>query len=547
MTHTPPLPTELLHLVFTFCSNPTLFSSCRVSKAWLEPALSVLWKDVPHPTVLFRLLEPWDAKVTFEATMGKFSRPLRPRDWDAFDRYASRVRSVNWNERDSDITDGAKISRPVLAEIARIKPRFTLLPALCKLTVNAEHMDYMTLFLHPGLKELEIKFDNHGYSRGYNGVEGVVDGLQLIPAFAPGLQVLDVHCPYSVSLFNPLFCAVLRSLTSLKNLILPRYWLTDRVVEALGSLPHLERFNWRYDRGGGGPVDLVGFSATLQGQDSFSALSHFSLELDFSVVRTFLDQSTVLERLSSLDITTINRAPPLEIHQFLQMCAERSMSLKKLSVDGFPNEPTSVGVEDIINMQILEPILSCHNLTNFTIHYPTPLHLSEDDLHLIGIKLPKLRSLLLAESPFHLHPPLLSLSALLLVLEHYPHLEEIGLYLDGNSSFVNPAKLVKPHPTLRQFSVGASPLLPNNVGKVSLFLSRLMSTNLNSGTLGGINYSMGYDPSYEDTLSSAELRSREEFAGAWEDVDLKLPTLVAARDEERRIYEEILQSRRDQN
>ncbi|KIJ49992.1 hypothetical protein M422DRAFT_777289 [Sphaerobolus stellatus SS14] len=547
MARTPTLPTELLYIIFAFCSGPTLSSSCRVCKSWSEPALSVLWEEVPHPIILFRLLGPLVPKTQVpNLPEGNFSRPLRPEDWRNFDRYAPRVRSLKWIEHETRITHGLKINRKVFAEIAHIKPRLTLLPKLYSLTVNASDMDYITLFLHLSLKDLTIEFD-HDYTSRHRGVEGVIDVLLLLLNMASGLEVLDIDCSYPVSLVKSPFSTVLRSLPLLKKLILPRYWLADWVVEILGTLPKLERFDWSWDRGDGSPQDLSGFSTTLQGNDSFPSLARMSLELDFPVVQTFFEQSTVLERISSLGITTIKRAPPLEIRQFLQMCAEKATYLMSLSVDGFPNNSASVNVKDIIDMQILEPLLSCPNLTSFVIQYPTPLDLSEHDLRLIGIKLPKLRRLLLGESPFHLSPPPLSLSALLVVLENYPCLTEIGLYLDSNASFMNPAKSIKPHPTLRLFFVGTSPLSTESTTKVSLFLSRLITMNSNYHAPIDINSSLGYDDKYEDTLTRAEFTRRIDVAAVWEDVTVKVHMLVAARDEERRFSEEMQKSQGDQS
>ncbi|KIJ27887.1 hypothetical protein M422DRAFT_784719 [Sphaerobolus stellatus SS14] len=283
-TRTPILPIELLELVFSFCSKSTVFSSCLVSKLWLQPALNVLWKDVPHPEFIFRLLTPW---VTGRLELSAFRRNLRLADWKRCDCYASRVRSLRWMEIDEDIADWIAISFAILAEVARIRPRFALLPCLRSLFINTEHMEYMSLFLHPALTDLVIGFEPY-YTDG-SGIEGVCDIFLLLPDMAPGLQSLQINCSYRVSELSPPLGSVLRALSSLRKISLPRYWLSDWVINILGSLPRLEQFDWDYDRGEGALEDLVGFSIPLQ-DHSFPALSRIKMELDFPVVQTFLGQ-----------------------------------------------------------------------------------------------------------------------------------------------------------------------------------------------------------------------------------------------------------------
>ncbi|KIJ37207.1 hypothetical protein M422DRAFT_260371 [Sphaerobolus stellatus SS14] len=529
LTPTPSLPTELLELIFTLCSKPTIFASCLVCKFWCQPALDILWKDVPHPVVLLRLLAPWDTEVSGkEKRMSKFSRGLLPADWEAFDRYASRVQSLSW-KYDLDKTS---IGLAMLSDIARLRPRLILLPSLQVLSVKTEHMDYMTLFLHPGLAELEIDFDS-SYTNT-RGIQGVHDNLLLLPTMTPRLQSLRINCSYSVSeLYSPI-ATTLPSLPFLKKVSLPRYCLTDKVIGLLGSLPRLETFkhDWGFFGGGGNIDDLREFSVTLQSH-SFPALTQMSMELDFPLVKRFLAESAFFERLVSLEIITINRARPKEIQALLELCGRRGRSLTKIDLDGFPNVFDRSTLEDAINMSILEPLLHCSDLAELAIQYPTQVQITEHDLRIIGMKLPKLKRFHLVERPLFILPPLLNMSALPGILGHFPSLEEIGLYIDCNAGYGNPTKLVPVLPKLCSFRFGLSPLDKKNASKVALFLSRFLTIDTARKAEFDISSYGWFTQDYEEMLSDHFIDLRDKWDEAWKEVAEKIPKMVTDRDEAR--------------
>ncbi|KIJ35074.1 hypothetical protein M422DRAFT_262633 [Sphaerobolus stellatus SS14] len=283
-------------------------------------------------------------------------------------------------------------------------------------------------FLHPALTELDIWFH-----ATFEDIEGVHDILLLLPEAAPGLQNLSIHCSCLVSELYGALASILTSLPSLRKISLPRHWFAGGVIDILATLPHLEQFDWN-STGVGALQDIIGFSVNLR-DNSFPVLSRMEMEIDFPTVQAFLGQSTVLGQLVSIDIKTINRAHPEHIHEFLQLCASKGRALSKIRVDGFPTRPDPASINGTFNMAILQPALGCAEPTSLIIEYPTPLVLTEDNLRTISMKLPKLRSICLGELPLYPTPPTLNIAALLPLLENCPHLEDIGLYLDGNDSF----------------------------------------------------------------------------------------------------------------
>ncbi|KIJ53040.1 hypothetical protein M422DRAFT_43180 [Sphaerobolus stellatus SS14] len=165
------------------------------------------------------------------------------------------------------------------------------------------------------------------------------------------------------------------------------------------------------------------------------------------------------------------------------------------------------------------------------------------------MKLPKLRSIHLGELPLYPTTPTLNMAALLPLLENCPHLEDIGLYLDGNASFCNPTTFVKAMRKLRSFSFGMSPLAEENTSKVVFFLSRFLTKTFNVDVHFTINSEYRYNRAVEIGLSHGTRILRTGWLEAWKTVAKSLPDMVAARDEERRmiahLYKELTASKRE--
>ncbi|KIJ53036.1 hypothetical protein M422DRAFT_43177 [Sphaerobolus stellatus SS14] len=134
------------------------------------------------------------------------------------------------------------------------------------------------------------------------------------------------------------------------------------------------------------------------------------------------------------------------------------------------------------------------------------------------------------------------MAALLPLLESCPHLEDIGLYLDGNAAFYNPKTFVKVMRKLRSFSFGMSPLAKENTSKVVFFLSRFLTKTFNVDVHFTINSGYGYHLPFGTALSHRTSRLRIGWVDAWTTVAKNLPDMVAARDEERRMIAQLQRS-----
>lgn len=90
------------------------------------------------------------------------------------------------------------------------------------------------MLLHPRVKSLTVAFP-------LGSPEGFETLISSLPGRAPNLEVLDIRSEIELlwddeNSENHLIDGI-RPLTRLRKLILPAFWLTTRVMEALSVLP----------------------------------------------------------------------------------------------------------------------------------------------------------------------------------------------------------------------------------------------------------------------------------------------------------------------
>ncbi|KAG5219370.1 hypothetical protein IMY05_C4939000200 [Salix suchowensis] len=112
---------ELLRQILSYFEGRDNVSSACVCRAWSDEALNNIWRDVGVRELL-DLLAPLDPAETH------FARAILPRDWLRFDKYAWRVRVLNFNSEHA-------YKKEIFTEIAlkRLRP---LLPHLIELRLD---------------------------------------------------------------------------------------------------------------------------------------------------------------------------------------------------------------------------------------------------------------------------------------------------------------------------------------------------------------------------------------------------------------------------
>ncbi|EMD41951.1 hypothetical protein CERSUDRAFT_42012 [Gelatoporia subvermispora B] len=125
----------------------------RTCKAFKEPALDILWRDLDSITPLIGLFPNTLLKRARRPGLGLAKNP-EPAEWDRVLAYGERVRSISYIEAKGDVSPSIF---PVFEET---RPRTYILPNLTSLTWRAEtsaNLDRCRLFMGPELQTLVLE------------------------------------------------------------------------------------------------------------------------------------------------------------------------------------------------------------------------------------------------------------------------------------------------------------------------------------------------------------------------------------------------------
>ncbi|TFK81958.1 hypothetical protein K466DRAFT_666808 [Polyporus arcularius HHB13444] len=222
-------------------SAKTLASCARVSHAFSEPALEVLWRELVGLDRLLSILRksvvrthmPLEDLPDMRIKRYIISAPIDDKEWTRFQYYANFVRSYT---TDSERMDG--IFTATLLDKSEGKP---LLPRLTffKWAKQDEFSSAFLLFLSPMLRFVHLNFFSYGGSTPVGSQPLPEDlttaaALRLVHGRAPALDTLQIQACHICSLDPVPGFAHLRSLqiTQSKD---PRIW--EKIA---GSLPALQ-------------------------------------------------------------------------------------------------------------------------------------------------------------------------------------------------------------------------------------------------------------------------------------------------------------------
>ncbi|KAF8530111.1 hypothetical protein BU17DRAFT_35771 [Hysterangium stoloniferum] len=528
MSHSALRIPEILSLVLNYTDHQTALSSALACKTWLNPALDELWRCIKDPFALFKLLGPMH--VTSEQKSWIYSAFIMPSDWTRFHYYARRIRHFEYTE----VATGNQVDASVLAEIARTRLNLVLLPHLKHLHWNSKHLNYATLFMHSGICQLTVSID-----RPFLAEEGFAEARAFLVECAtrlPNLTILDLRGSFSVVRVQTRLLGLLRSLKRLTTLILPRYWITSTVLASVADLPCLDTIQWEYCIQGEGDVKDVETFELVEQHGSFISLVDISLEIDFTIAINLFETATFPTRLTSLMIRPIATVTPTDLSNFLQLCATRCRALSTLHLELFPNKPQQVNGSHDITLETLRPLLSCLNITRFSISWPSQLCLTDNDVEELVRRWPDLTELDLAFDPYIPSPPRLTLASLISIATHCPKLQELGIYLDLTSppppipSSSSSSSTIPCLPDIRNLYVGPSPISEENAKPTALFLSRLCISPSSFDLQ--LHPGISWEPIFQATMTPETRDILMKYSLLWKTVGEYLPMLVTLRSEE---------------
>ncbi|KAI0628309.1 hypothetical protein C8Q77DRAFT_1068263 [Trametes polyzona] len=536
---------EILELVFTFLEETDTSICACVCRTWSEVALDSLWRDVNDLRRLFNVLAPIvaiggpeDAEAA--ASHERFSRPLEPGDWARFSRYARRVRNLSVPPSNDTRLRGPD----VFDEIARTRTALDILPKLTSLSWTSELGERLRLslmFMHDNIKHFTVRLvPTESYSFGIY--------FQEIALRMPKLTHLDMRFTFPVRDIQEDLCTLFEGLPSLQKVVLPKFTLSAKVIESLSRNPKLRvvQFEFMESQGAGDVSDVHNWFPVLQ-EDAFQSLHDLSISVHLPHMVRFLNAAFCPANLTCLYVHVLYIVPPYQVQEFFEAAAQNCQHLTQLYLD-FAGDPspllfrTTLPDEDRFSWNTLRPLLKLPKLTEFELHWDSPLAITQNDLEDLAVSLPSLELLVLNPEPVPTpQPPSLTLRALIPFARHCPKMRELSLYIDASSTDLEDASR-ELHSTLppvqfhalRTLSFGLSRIAASE--PVALFLSELCP--LGCTVSAGVSWPQGLAAMEAQTPEDAAVlvgmwARAEEWYPRWAEVDRVLPLLTRARMEER--------------
>ncbi|TFK68394.1 hypothetical protein BDN72DRAFT_960306 [Pluteus cervinus] len=278
MHHVLSIP-ELIANIFSFSDQADNIRNASVCKAWCKPALDATWRVVSDVNMakLFNILTPLEGekgeKQKYLPTLG-FARTPTAKDWVNFDKYRRRVRHLEFGLVSHHLRASgySLLHVSTFNAIARTRITHDIFPNLQSYTFASGHR-HAVLFMHSGVKDVHIKLQSgDDYLRLATHPLSSDNGnlLRTMAAHMPNIADLTITVENdtyteickdhsetsSVQKDEEHLCKVVSSLTSLRTLNLPRFWMTTSIMEAAATLPSLTTIQVNFSDPGN-PLDVV--------------------------------------------------------------------------------------------------------------------------------------------------------------------------------------------------------------------------------------------------------------------------------------------------
>ncbi|KIJ56787.1 hypothetical protein M422DRAFT_238387 [Sphaerobolus stellatus SS14] len=437
---------EILSIIFQSCPLATNAICARVCRAWSDPALDALWREVKDIRHLLRLIPAF-----YE---DRFERDLAPPDWTRFLLHAKRVRSLEHSDRrvalQPQIFTALGISRPVL----------NLLPNLRSLRWSAHAevaLIQAILFMSPSLASFEVFALNFS-------PRIICTFFQTLQDRSPHLRFFYLHATGPVTTVESFLAEFLRSLAYLEVIQLPCYWQTRAVVNALSSLKNLRSVRTHVPsrtiyKGTQREVEDVGSITFYEG--SFPALKTFYIDgRRLSDVESLLRKPFAPRHLTTLTVMSLHIESHTMLHDFIKGLNDLCPLLRHIVFALYVSETSQS--PSAITWDTLRPLLEFPRLVGFKLTHREPLQITESDIKELAKGWPTLETLHLCHDPHITEDAVydggLSPGCLNHFAEYCPNLKELGLFMNAtrwsqNSDYPVPSK---PFNRLQRLQVGVS-------------------------------------------------------------------------------------------
>ncbi|KAG9012729.1 hypothetical protein FRB93_001282 [Tulasnella sp. JGI-2019a] len=459
---------DILEEIMGRSSNSTRAVAACLSSQWLDVALEKLWKDLDSVLPLLKLISPLSGGGN-TGTIISFLHEPNDVDWDRFNGYARRVRSIGWNDKEE------VLSNDIFAQIFLHRPHtHPLLPNIETISWTASKESTLTQFLPMvcnSLKTLKLRINA---PCSVHAVKSTLKGLDDRGVL---LESLEIQAWFNVGDIENSLAAYLCDQWELRAVGLPQYYGTRDIVAVLGSLPKLEvlrttnslaeaelGMQWDLGEGTFSNLSSFGFNASLTIAEYIVRLHSFSHLSAISI--TPPSANAIANDLGRLLVTLVSRCPHLSSVQF---------NLCQLP----PESPT-------INVQELDPLLKLERMEVLEIESRQPIvGIDRGFISKIAASWPTLRRLRLTPEPTTSVIPEGAGSPISILRDFaeffgasHPSFESIGLYLNVSRDELQYAQDIHAWPTLRELHVGTSRIEEADALSVASFLGGICRLGL---------------------------------------------------------------------
>ncbi|KIK56332.1 hypothetical protein GYMLUDRAFT_61995 [Collybiopsis luxurians FD-317 M1] len=472
---------ELLENIFSVSDEE---SNCNanvlVCKAWSEPCMNVIWKEVTDLLRVAKLLGP-----IAPYHVPAFSNKKEPFNWDRFHFYAKRIRRITCHH--DEYKDGYKRKNYefLFAEIGLSRPSTPLFPNLQALEWHGEidlyRQNFSVMFMEPTLKQY-ILHDNSATVPALSLI------LRTVAERCPGLKSISLTLGSDIAGMDDAVLKFIERMTSVKSLTLPPFQDMAPFASVLRNFSHLEELIIGDVQIYRGLPFIQSLSPPSTGSNCFARLTTFSIVASYLVAGEFFTNS--LPSMKRVTITSdIRKAEtPTSVKRLIELLAEKCPQLEVLCLSYNPllqpvkQQCRSPPPSCFVKSMHLQPLLACSRIRSFEFNHPYAVTLEDQFAEDIGSNWPYLQKLSLAPTPCMQRKDFkncFTLRALLSFACHCRHLYHLAILVAPQPSTCPSQSDIQALPprffaSLSTFDVGASMIYECDVVHVTMILSRLL-------------------------------------------------------------------------
>ncbi|KAG8944271.1 hypothetical protein FRC04_002067 [Tulasnella sp. 424] len=392
---------ELVENIVSYLVRKDIVSAARVCRAWSEPALDQIWRNLPSIIPLFSLISPMVCRTGYE---WDFEDDIQDADCSRYAFYFHRIRNVTL--RHVYILENI-LPTAIQAFTAWI-PSYLIPPPVSSITA--------TLLFHVPATLLAVPFISESLRK-----------LSLTQKCGRD-SLCETHC-------NQSMLDVVSAVAALPNACLEDLTLIGHVTDANLCSAITACLNKH-----GSTIYKIKTTLPLDHQAWSSVCGLPSLrEIDFVPPRSADAGELLPETIAA--IQELEKSSPIL----------ESLSIRLLS-------PSGPGEDPEIFRSLIRQLSEFHNLKSLSISVDAPLSLSEDDVLEMGTSWPGMRVLRLNPEVDWIQGQQMAQSALSLLpnfLRHFPCIEELHVPFCGDSP-LPPVERPVPTSRLRVFEVSSS-------------------------------------------------------------------------------------------